>query len=380
MQIFQNLNVDFLSKRKTAYIISGTLLVLGLLSLFIRGLELGIDFKGGSEIALQFEQPIDITEIRDITTSMNLGKVEVKTFGGETGVLIRTDLQEIPQESFDKYVNVINSEIDKIIPGLEKRIVDRSGSSITYAFENADTVNTLNAELFKQGFQVSKGSPDIDNTHLIVRVGFADMMQEVLREELPGNRFTVQKEDLVGPKIGDELKANAIIAVVLALIVILIYLGFRFKFIFAAGAVIALFHDVMITLGAFSLLYGLTDFLNLEISINVVAAFLTLVGYSINDTVIVFDRIRENLKIHKTDDLANNINKAINKTMPRTIVTSLTTLVVTFVLLVFGGEVLRGFAFTLSFGILIGTYSSVFIASPVVYEYAMKAKSKIQFS
>ncbi|MBZ0177654.1 MAG: protein translocase subunit SecF [Melioribacteraceae bacterium] len=380
MQIFQNLNVDFLSKRKTAYIISGTLLVLGLLSLFIRGLELGIDFKGGSEIALQFEQPIDITEIRDITTSMNLGKVEVKTFGGETGVLIRTDLQEIPQESFDKYVNVINSEIDKIIPGLEKRIVDRSGSSITYAFENADTVNTLNAELFKQGFQVSKGSPDIDNTHLIVRVGFADMMQEVLREELPGNRFTVQKEDLVGPKIGDELKANAIIAVVLALIVILIYLGFRFKFIFAAGAVIALFHDVMITLGAFSLLYGLTDFLNLEISINVVAAFLTLVGYSINDTVIVFDRIRENLKIHKTDDLANNINKAINKTMPRTIVTSLTTLVVTFVLLVFGGEVLRGFAFTLSFGILIGTYSSVFVASPVVYEYAMKAKSKIQFS
>lgn len=380
MQIFQNLNVDFLSKRKKAYIISGTLLILGLLSLFIRGLELGIDFKGGSEIALQFEQPIDITEIRDITTSMNLGKVEVKTFGGETGILIRTDLQEIPQESFDKYVNVINSEIDKIIPGLEKRIIDKSGSSITYEFASADTVSTLNAELFKKGFQVSKGSQDNDNKQLIVRVSFADMMQEVLREELPGNPFIVQKEDLVGPKIGDELKADAIIAVVFALVVILIYLGFRFKFIFAAGAVIALFHDVMITLGAFSLLYGLTDFLNLEISINVVAAFLTLVGYSINDTVIVFDRIRENLKIHKTDDLANNINKAINKTMPRTIITSLTTLVVTFVLLMFGGEVLRGFAFTLFFGVLIGTYSSVFVASPVIYEYALKAKSKIQFN
>ncbi len=379
MQIFQNLSVDFLSKRKIAYIFSGILLLLGLLSLFVRGLELGIDFKGGSEIALQFEQPIDITEIRDISTAMNLGKIEVKTFGGETGVLIRTDLQEIPQESFDRYVNVINSEIEKIIPGLEKRIVDKSGSSITYSFESADTISTLNAELFKRGFQVSKGSQDDDNTLLIVRVGFADMMKEVLREELPGNPFTVQKEDLVGPKIGDELKANAIIAVALALVVILIYLGFRFKFIFAAGAVIALFHDVMITLGAFSLLYGLTDFLNLEISINVVAAFLTLVGYSINDTVIVFDRIRENLKIHKTDDLANNINKAINKTMPRTIITSLTTLVVTFVLLVFGGEVLRGFAFTLFFGVLIGTYSSVFVASPIVYEYAMKAKSKIQF-
>lgn len=380
MQIFQNLSVDFLSKRKIAYIFSGILLLLGLLSLFVRGLELGIDFKGGSEIALQFEQPIDITEIRDISTAMNLGKIEVKTFGGETGVLIRTDLQEIPQESFDKYVNVINSEIDKIIPGLEKKIVDKSGSSITYTFENVDTVNTLNAELFKRGFQVSKGSQDDDDTNLIVRVGFADMIKEVLREELPDNPFTVQKEDLVGPKIGDELKADAIIAVVLALVVILLYLGFRFKFIFAAGAVIALFHDVMITLGAFSLLYGLTDFLNLEISINVVAAFLTLVGYSINDTVIVFDRIRENLKIHKTDDLANNINKAINKTMPRTIITSLTTLVVTFVLLVFGGEVLRGFAFTLFFGVLIGTYSSVFVASPIVYEYAMKAKSKIQFS
>jgi preprotein translocase SecF subunit len=189
----------------------------------------------------------------------------------------------------------------------------------------------------------------------------------------------VLKEEKVGPKIGDELKQDAVIAIILALIVILIYLGFRFKFGFALGAVAALFHDVLITLGVFSVLYGIIPGLNLEISISVVAAFLTLVGYSINDTVVVFDRIREDLKIHKTAKIEEVMNKAINKTMRRTIITSLTTLLVVTVLLFFGGEVLRGFAFTLFFGILVGTYSSIFVASSFVLEYAKKRSARIQF-
>ena len=200
-----------------------------------------------------------------------------------------------------------------------------------------------------------------------------------MKDHFKDNPFKVLKEDKVGPKIGQELKTDAVIAVVLALIVILVYLGFRFKFVFAVGAVAALFHDVLITLGLFSLLYGVIPSLNLEISISVVAAFLTLVGYSINDTVVVFDRVREEIKIHKTAPLKDNMNKAINKTLRRTIITSLTTLFVVTVLLFFGGDVLRGFAFTLFFGIVIGTYSSIFIASPFVLEYVKRSKSKIKF-
>jgi preprotein translocase SecF subunit len=156
-------------------------------------------------------------------------------------------------------------------------------------------------------------------------------------------------------------------------------LGFRFKFIFAFGAVAALFHDVLITLGLFALLYGLIPGLNLDIDLTVVAAFLTLVGYSINDTVIVFDRIRENLKIHKTRPLFEIINESISQTMSRTILTGGTTLLTVLVLLIFGGEVLRVFAFTLFFGIIIGTYSSIFVASTLVYEYATKYKKKVEF-
>ncbi len=163
------------------------------------------------------------------------------------------------------------------------------------------------------------------------------------------------------------------------MIAILVYLGFRFKFIFALGAVTALFHDVLITLGLYSILYGLIPGLNLEITITVVAAFLALIGYSINDTVVNFDRIRENLKIHKTRPIDQIINDSINQTMSRTILTSGTTLVAVLVLIIFGGEVLKAFAFTVIVGVIIGTYSSIFVASSLVYEYAEKYKKKLEF-
>ena len=206
--------------------------------------------------------------------------------------------------------------------------------------------------------------------------------QEYLKEKqkkIQDNGFKVIKEDHVGPKVGKELKQDAVIAVVLSLLAILIYLAFRFKFIFAFGAVLALFHDVLITLGLYSVLYNVIPGLNLEIDLTVVAAFLTLVGYSINDTVIVFDRVRENLKIHKTMPLKDVINASVNRTMSRTILTGGTTLLTILVLLIFGGEVLRAFAFTMFFGILIGTYSSIFVASALVLEYANRSKKKVQF-
>jgi preprotein translocase SecF subunit len=375
MRFFDNLEIDFLSKRKAAYIFSASLLLVGIASILFRGLELGIDFKGGSEIALKFEQPISISDIREDLSTIGLGNIEVKTFGGDNGLLVRTELQSIPADVFPRVTTSIEHSIEKIMPGVNKTLVESTGESITYQFDSAAVADQVSAKLFDAGLQTIT----IGEDQVLIRVGVADWIEEVLREKMPENPFVIQKEDKVGPKIGEELKTDSIVAVFFALIVILVYLGFRFKVVFALGAVAALFHDVVITLGMFSLLYGVIPGLNLEISIIVVASFLTLVGYSINDTVVVFDRVRENLKIHKTAKLEDNINKAINKTMQRTIITSATTLFVVTILMLFGGEVLRGFAFTLVFGILIGTYSSIFVASSFVIEYANRRSKKIEF-
>ncbi len=379
MRIFENLNIDYLSKRKIFYTLSTALFLIGLINVIFRGLVFGIDFKGGTEIVLQFDNPVEISQIRQYVDKIGLGTVELKTFGSETGVLIRTELQNIPQDIFPRVVDNINAEIQSIYPGLPLNIVDSTFNSVTYEFANPDTANILTDKLFSAGFQTSKVSEEPDNKRMIVSVGIADWIKENLKEKVQDNGFKVIKEDHVGPKVGRELKEDAVIAVALSLIAILIYLAFRFKFIFAFGAVLALFHDVLITLGLYSVLYNVIPGLNLEIDLTVVAAFLTLVGYSINDTVIVFDRVRENLKIHKTMPLKDVINMSVNRTMSRTILTGGTTLLTILVLLIFGGEVLRSFAFTLFFGIIIGTYSSIFVASALVLEYANRSKKKVQF-
>lgn len=379
MRIFHNLNFNWMGMRKTFYILSIALFLFGMLNIAFRGLVFGIDFKGGSEIVLQFDKPVNVAQIRNDLANIGLGAVEVRTFGAETGILVRTELQEIPKEIYPKVVERIRENINKILPGVPYKIVDSTMNSITFEFENSDTTNTMIAELFAQGFQTGKVSEELDNKQMIVRVGIADWIKEVLREKVKGNSFQVVKEDRVGPKIGAELKRDAVVAVFLSLVVILIYLGFRFKFVFAVGAVVALFHDVLITVGFYAVLYGLIPGLNLEIDLPVVAAFLTLVGYSINDTVIVFDRIRENIKIHKTMPLEELVNKSINQTMSRTIITGLTTLLAVFVLFILGGDVLRAFSFTLLFGIIIGTYSSIFVASALVVDYVQRTKRKVQF-
>jgi preprotein translocase SecF subunit len=379
MKIFENIHIDWLGKRKLFYVLSTSLFLIGMFSIIFRGLGFGIDFKGGTEIVLQFQKPIDISDMRTEVEKLNLGTIEVKTFGGETGALVRTEMQEIPKQVYPKVLTSIEKEIDNILPGVERKIIDSTSNSVTFQFPNPDTTNILVDKLFEAGFQTSKVSEELTNTQMVVSVGIGDWIKENLRDKYADNPFTILKEDRVGPKVGNELKQDAIIAIILSLIVILIYLAFRFKFIFAFGAVLALFHDVLITLGFYAILYDVIPGLNLEIDLTVVAAFLTLIGYSINDTVIVFDRVRENLKIHKTMPLLESLNASINRTMSRTILTGGTTLISVTVLLIFGGEVLRSFAFTLFFGIIIGTYSSIFVASALVLEYATKYNKKVQF-
>lgn len=379
MQLFNNIKIDWLGKRKIFYLVSTVLFLIGVLNVIFKGFHFGIDFKGGTEIVLQYDKPIEISQIRQLVENVDLGNLEVKTFGGETGVLLRTDFQNLPARIFPKVVANIEKQIDLFYPGLPRKIVDSTVSSITYELPNHDTTTALISKLFNAGFQAGKVSESLDNKQMVVNVSISEWLKENLRGKIAGNNFKIIKEDHVGPKVGKELKQDAMIAVFFSLIAILVYLAFRFKFIFAFGAVLALFHDVLITLGLYAALYGIIPGLNLEIDLTVVAAFLTLVGYSVNDTVIVFDRVRENLKIHKTMPLIDVLNMSVNRTMSRTILTGGTTLLTTLVLLIFGGEVLRSFAFTLFFGIIIGTYSSIFVASPLVLEYTLRKKKKIQF-
>jgi len=380
MRILTNLNVDWIGKRKLFYSISGFLFLIGFVNIIFRGLNFGIDFQGGSEIVLQFEKQVNIADIRTYVENIGLGSVEVKTFGGETGVLVRTEEQQIPSSIFPKAVDNVKKEIDKIVPGLPYNEVERTSGSVTFSFANRDTISTVLSKLNTAGYQASKVFEDNASGQIQINLGVSQWLKENIREKIKDNPFKVLREDRVGPKVGNELKRDALLAILLSLVVILIYLAFRFKFIFAVGAVVALFHDVLITLGLYAILYGVIPGLNLEIDLTVVAAFLTLTGYSMNDTVVVFDRVRENLKIHKTLPLGEIINKSINQTMSRTIITGFTTLLTVFVLLVMGGDVLRAFAFTIFFGIIIGTYSSIFVASALVYEYALKSKKKVQFS
>ncbi|MCL4547405.1 MAG: protein translocase subunit SecF [Bacteroidetes bacterium] len=368
-----------MSKRTTFYFVSAIILLAGILSIVIKGVEFGIDFKGGTEIALQFDKPVDVGYIRNEVDKIGLGNVEVKTFGGSNGILLRTEIQEIPSNIFPKVKERIESIIRNTYPGIQFTTSDTTVNSVTYTFPDPQTAEVINNKLFDAGFQSTKASEEAANKSILVRVGIGDWIKENFSQKFADNKFSVLKEDKVGPKVGKELKRDAVFSVMLSLLVILIYLGFRFKFAFAVGAVIALFHDVLLTLGVFVVLYGVIPGFNLEISVSVVAAFLTLVGYSINDTVIVFDRVREQMKIHKSLSVEENMNHAINKTMSRTIITVFTVLITVIVLLIFGGEVLRGFAFALFIGMITGTYSSIFIASAFVLEYAQRTGKKIQF-
>ncbi len=299
MRWFETPNFDFVSKRKIAYIFSGILLAISIGAIVSKGLQYGIDFKGGKEIVLKFESAVDVTEIRSSLTNPLGSTPEVKLFGSQSEVLIRTD--------------------------------------------NIGTIEEIET---------------------IVRSTVAQLY--------PDNDAVTEKTDSVGPRIAEDLKSGGLQAVIYSMIIIFIYILIRFrKWTFSAGAVAALFHDVTITLGVFTLLSDVVNF-SLLIDQNIIAAFLTIVGYSLNDTVVVFDRIRENSIVHKGMEFIPMVNKSLNDTLSRTIITSVTTLFVVAVLFIFGGEVLKGFSFALLIGIVLGTYSSLFVASSLVVELDSK--------
>ena len=307
MQIIKDSKINFMSKSRFTILLSGALILAGIFSLIINnGPKLSIDFKGGTLIAVQYTKPININDLRSQLKNVNING-----------------------QSFD----FSTSEI--------KHFGDNSNVSVRIAnLENEP-------EKFSQKF--------------------IDILKDIYPAALPENKDNfILSIDKVSPKIGSELSGKAIMAIIYAITLILIYISFRFEFTYAIGAIAAIAHDVIITLGVFSIL-------GYEISLSVIAAFLTIVGYSLNDTIVIFDRIRENMKALKREPVVSIVNKSINESLSRTIVTSLTTLFVVLTLYFFGGEVIHYFSFALIIGVLVGTYSSIFVASLIVVYMQPKA-------
>tara|TARA_B110000971_G_C19942502_1_gene469436 strand:+ start:242 stop:1147 length:906 start_codon:yes stop_codon:yes gene_type:complete len=290
-----NKNLNFSSKFIVANIFSVILFSLSILFIIFKGLNYGIDFKGGTLIELRTNTNVNASSIRSTLYNMNLGDVNVKKFGQEGNFLIKVEQRD--------------SNDNKIIPKIKK-----------------DLSKNLNAEI------------------------------------------NFRRVENVGPKVSAELLESSVIAITLSLVAMLFYIWIRFEWQFSVGSIIALFHDVVITLGIFSVL-------SLEINLSIIAAALTIVGYSMNDTVVIYDRIRENLNKYNKLTISEIANLSINETLARTIITSVTTLLALLSIFILGGEILRGFSFAMILGVIIGTYSSIFVASPILKYFKVTYKT-----
>jgi len=313
-----NISISFLTKRRISYVVSGTFIVIGLSSLFINGLNQGVDFVGGRSYVVRFEQPVSQEKIQSNLIKV-LGNAEVKTFGSDNQLKITTNYK----------VDTDSSDVDEEI------------NNILYA----DLAEFMSENISLEEFVVNGDE---------------------------NKQAGIMSAIKVGPTIADDIKKNSFYAVFGSLIIVFLYILLRFKnWQFSLGAVSAVFHDVLVVLGIFSLTYSFMPF-NMEINQAFIAAVLTVIGYSLNDTVVVFDRIREYRNINTSWELPRIVDSALNSTLSRTLNTSFTTLVVLVSIFIFGGESIRGFMFALIVGVLIGTYSSVFVATPVMYDTLKK--------
>ncbi|MEN8712543.1 MAG: protein translocase subunit SecF [Arenicellales bacterium] len=310
MASMKNFHINFLGKRKLAMVFSLALLVISLGSLMTRGLSFGIDFTGGTLVEVTYQDTVAIDDVRDTLSSSGFEDAVVQYFGTAKDVMIR-----VPLKSDMKGAQVS----EKIMLSLHE----------------------------KQGEFVTDTDPISKQ-----QTCSADGQRQVCKVQM-------QRVEFVGPQVGDELANQGGLAMLYALFGILAYVAFRFEWRFAVGSVAALVHDVVITVGVFSVF-------QLEFTLTVLAALLAVIGYSLNDTIVVFDRIRENFRKMRKETPLNIMNKSINQTLPRTILTSLTTLLVLISLFIFGGDIIHNFSIALILGVVIGTYSSIFIASPVV--------------
>ena len=372
MELFKNTNYDFLGWKWPFIVASLVLSVAGLTSLWMKGgPKYGIDFKGGTVMTVKFAGKPPIDEIRTAVKKVVAGEVSVQTFETSSNeVAIGTELADERQLDQNRRVvletlqttfgHPVSGKLDFNSAGheaLENGLRDALAAN-NVAMSDAD-LQKLVRDLLDFRDTPPRSGLLTNFDQLSALAGLKPGVVNTLKQECYLAPFSVRRVEVVGPKVGADLRQRAIWATLAALGGMLVYIAFRFEWIYGVAAVVACFHDTIITIGFFSLF-------NKEITMTVIAALLTLVGYSMNDTIVIFDRIRENLKLSRREPLEQVINRSVNQTLSRTIMTSGLTFLTVIALFLFGGDVLHGFSFALVVGILIGTYSSVFVASPIV--------------
>jgi preprotein translocase subunit SecF len=377
IELFKQPNIDWMGKAKYFYALSGILLLAGWASiLFGSGIRYGIDFKGGTNVDVRFAQPPNVDKLRSGLAAQGLGNTEI--------------------QSISDIANPTSSEVVIFVEGKgqDEQALQGSREKVLGALNATYGVSTSNKPDFNSATPTSLAALLTEKDPLFLSVNAGDRYQQLAKKLLDYRDknsngvltnfddlskvdgvtpavlaavkssyalgpFAIRNVEIVGPKVGAELRKQAIFVTLYALGGMLVYIAFRFQWVYGAAAVLAVFHDVLITLGFFSLLH-------FEISLTVIAALLTLVGYSMNDTIVIFDRIRENNRLLRKESFADVVNKSINQTLSRTILTSGLTFLTVLVLFLMGGQVLRAFSFALVVGIVVGTYSSFGIAAPLV--------------
>ncbi len=371
MQFLTDSHIDFMQYRKVFIWVSILLLVIACAELFfLTGINFGIDFAGGTQIAVRLRDDADLAELRRVFENAGLREAQIQRYGepGSSEVLIKTPVVEGSEEgSGTALIEALGEELNAGASGqfdLNQRGTEALSALL---FEADPDGRVLIDEIEGRDHYDAVAQAVLDKRHgLTIFTDWSQLAEieevsdaslDLLKEQAQFGAFHVLSNENVGPQIGSELRTKGVLAVVLSFFGMLLYIWFRFELRFGVGALVAVIHDFMITLGLFALL-------NYEFNLSTIAAFLTLVGYSVNDSVVIFDRVRENMRRFRRKPLIDVMNMSLNQTLSRTILTSGTTLTVLICLFFLGGEVIRGFAFVLMIGVVIGTYSSIFVASP----------------
>jgi len=372
VEFFRNTNIDFLGKKWYFLAFSLVFSVAGLLSMLLwHGIPYGVDFRGGTLVYVKFSHTPDDNALRAAMDRAGLHNAKIQRYDipSNNEVLIDLDVQETSEQALDNGKNKIISTLETNVPAGKADLNNASSLGIKNYLMDKDPLH-LGSDADQKYTQQAQAIVDTRDKVLGGVLSSFDQLKgpvdPAVVASLPDgfflSDFGVRNVEIVGPQVGAQLRKQALLATAYSLAGMLIYLGFRFEWIYGIAAVVTVFHDTLITVGAFSLL-------NKDISLTVIAAILTLIGYSNNDTIVVFDRIRENIKLMRREKLSDIVNRSINQTLSRTILTAGLTFLTVLALYLFGGEVLRGFSLALVIGILIGTYSSIAIAAPILVAY-----------